>query len=215
VVGRRVALFLGLAALVGGCSSTTTTRTSTDPSTTAVLSEARWPAPPDPMDRVVAAGLVPETHETLQHHVHAHLDVFVDGIPQTVPAGVGIDIDDPAVNHDRNILGQDSYGGISVPCEKPCISPLHTHDTTGTLHTESAVEVDNTLGQFFVEWGVRLDGECVGEFCAPEWPIEVYVDGATVPTDRTLNLIGLTDRREIAIVIGRPPAVIPSTFPTG
>ncbi|MEA2827707.1 MAG: hypothetical protein QOG43_2146 [Actinomycetota bacterium] len=166
------------------------------------------------MARTVAAGLVPETHETLQHHVHAHLDVFVDGVTYTVPAGIGIRIDDPAVHSAVNVLGQASYGGISVPCETPCISPLHTHDTSGTLHTESAVDVDNTLGQFFVEWGVKLDGQCVGEYCSPQTPVAVYVDGQPVATDgAAVNGIALLDRREIAIVIGTPPAAIPSAFP--
>ena len=167
------------------------------------------------MARTVAAGLVPNTRETLQHHVHAHLDVFVDGVAYTVPAGVGIRIDDPAVKSGVNLLGQASYGGISVPCETPCISPLHTHDTSGTLHTESPEAVDNTLGQFFVEWGVRLDGQCVGEYCSPEKPIAVYVDGKPVPTDtESLTGLKLLDKREIAIVIGTPPAVIPDAFPT-
>jgi len=162
------------------------------------------------MARTVAAGLVPETHETLQHHVHAHLDVFVDGIHQIVPAGIGINIDDPAVHRGPG----PSYGGISVPCETPCISPLHTHDTTGVLHTESAVDVDNTLGQFFVEWGVTLDGHCVGEYCSPDRAVAVYVDGRPSATDATaVNGIALLDRREIAIVIGTPPAEVPSAFP--
>jgi hypothetical protein len=59
----------------------------------------RWPAPPP--DRVIelatAAGLVPETAERLTYHVHAHLDVFVNGRRQTVPAGIGIVTTDPAV----------------------------------------------------------------------------------------------------------------------
>jgi hypothetical protein len=166
------------------------------------------------MARTVAAGLEPATHETLQHHVHAHLDVFVDGVEHTVPAGVGIDIGDPAVQHSVNVLGQSSYGGITVPCDDPCISPLHTHDTTGVLHTESPVDVDNTLGQFFVQWGVALDGRCVGEYCSPDWPIAVYVDGQPVPTDAaSLNSLALLDRRQIAIVIGTPPEHIPSIFP--
>ena len=60
-----------------------------------------WPAPPDPRDRTVAAGLRPERKEFLIHHAHAHLDVFVDGKPIAVPAAIGIDIDDPP-----NTLGQ-------------------------------------------------------------------------------------------------------------
>ena len=35
------------------------------------------------------------------------------------------------------------------------------------LHTESATRKNNTLGQFFTEWGVKLDQSCVATYCAP------------------------------------------------
>ena len=89
----------------------------------------------------------------------------------------------------------------------PCISPLHTHGWFGVLHTESATPVPNRLGQFFVEWGVRLDTTCVGEFCAPETTIAIHVDGVPFTGDPTT--IELSDRRVITIVIGMPPAVMP------
>jgi hypothetical protein len=166
-----------------------------------------WAAPDDPMARTVEAGLEPEVKETLIHHVHAHLDVFVDGEPVKIPAGIGIDIGNEFVHkfsEDREV----SYGGIQG-CDQPCISPLHTHDVTGVLHTESATDDDNTLGQFFTEWGQRLDEDCVATYCRPDEDIAVYVDGELYdgnPAD-----IALTDRREIAIVIGTPPDDIPST----
>ena len=74
------------------------------------------------------AGLVPETAEQLQYHVHAHLDVFVNGKKILVPAGLGIDITNPAVHtrHDRRLPGVRRHR--SSPCDQPCISPLHTHD---------------------------------------------------------------------------------------
>src|SRR4051794_6656947 len=59
------------------------------PASPAADASARWPAPPDPLERTVAAGLKPERKEFLIHHVHTHLDVFVDGKPITVPAGKG------------------------------------------------------------------------------------------------------------------------------
>ncbi len=124
-----------------------------------------------------------------------------------VPAGIGINVDDPGVRRFDD-PGGTGYGGIEL-CDEPCISPLHTHDTTGILHTESPSAEPNTLGQFFVEWGVGLDASCVGEFCRPETPIAVYVDGepyAGNPAD-----IVLTDRKQIAIVIGTPPTEIPAT----
>ena len=167
-----------------------------------------WPAPPDPLDRAVAAGLQPETREFLVNHVHAHLDVFVDGTPVVVPAGIGINIDDPGVRRFDEPDGSVGYGGIAG-CSTPCISPLHTHDASGIIHTESATPEPNTLGQFFVEWGVRLSETCVGDYCSPATTIAVYVDGAPVTGDP--NAMQLIDQREIAIVIGIPTAQIPKS----
>jgi sulfur carrier protein ThiS len=33
------------------------------------------------------------------------------------------------------------------------MSPLHTHDGTGTIHVESSVNRDYTLGEFLDVWG--------------------------------------------------------------
>jgi hypothetical protein len=162
-----------------------------------------WPAPRDPLARTRAAGLEPERKEFVATHRHAHLDVFSEGRPVLIPAGIGIDITDPGVKRGDG----PSYGGIEM-CDRPCISPLHTHDTSGTLHTESKSDELNTLGQFFVEWGVRLDQRCVGEYCPPATKIAVYIDGERFTGDP--REIELVDGREIAIVIGAPPAVIPS-----
>jgi hypothetical protein len=173
-----------------------------------MVGAAPWPAPPDPLQRASAAGLVPEPFETLIHHVHAHLDVFIDGAPVTVPAGIGINVNDPAVHH-YVIDGAPAYGGISPPCAQPCISPLHTHTQSGILHTESPTAVDNTLGQFFVEWNVALTPTCVGGYCQPQWPIAVFVDGQSFTGDP--RTIALSNHKEIVIAIGHPPARIPST----
>jgi hypothetical protein len=165
-----------------------------------------WPAPPDPMARAVAAGIKPGPKEYGINHVHAHLDVFVDGSPITVPAGIGINIGDPAVRRFDEADGSVAYGGIQL-CNDPCISPLHTHDVTGIIHTESADAKLHTLGQFFIEWGVPLSASCVGEPCGPT--VAVYVDGQLHAGDP--GAIELTDHREIAIVIGTPPPQIPKT----
>ena len=194
-----------LAALVlaatAGCGS------SGAGSTSETTAEAvSWPAPPDPMRLTVEAGLTPERRETLLHHVHAHLDVFVDGSPVTVPAGIGINTKDPGVKHGTN---PEAYGGIEL-CARPCISPLHTHDETGILHTESATPEPNTLGQFFTEWDVRLTKSCVDVYCSPKTPVAFYVDGK--PFDGDPGSMLLTDQKEIAIVIGEPPAEIPKEY---
>ena len=67
----------------------------------------------------------------------------------------------------------------------------------------------NTLGELFTEWGVPLDKTCVATFCSPAMKIAIYVDGEAFTGDpRTIEL---TDRREIAVVIGTPPPEIPKT----
>ncbi len=163
-----------------------------------------WPAPSDPLVRTVQAGLEPAPKEFLANHVHAHLDVFVDGKEILVPAAIGINTKDPEVIY---FADNGSYGGIEI-CDQPCISPLHTHDATGTIHTESSDPKPNTLGQFFVEWGVQLSDTCVGEHCAPT-PIAVYIGGELYKGDP--RAIEITDQKVIVVVVGTPPAVIPST----
>jgi hypothetical protein len=192
---RRIVALVAVAVVAAACSSSTSHRAS-GPTTTTAAAGPVWPAPPDPMGRAKEAGLVPEPAEQLRYHVHSHLDVFVDGREVTVPAGIGIDIHNPGVHHAVDASG-DSYGGITVPCDQPCISPLHTHDTTGILHTESSTQKDNTLGQFLIEWNVTLPPGT-----------KVYVDGKPFAGDP--KTIPLSDRKEIAVVIGTPPADIPS-----
>jgi hypothetical protein len=172
-----------------------------------------WPAPPNPVELTTRAGLVPERAEFLQYHVHAHLDVFVNGKAVRVPSGIGINLDDPAVQREKLADGTFAYGGISPPCTKPCISPLHTHDDSGVLHTESKTATPNRLGQLFTEWDVKLDKQCVGGYCAPDAATAIFVNGEKYEGDP--REIELSDQKEIAIAIGSPPSTIPSVFPVG
>ncbi|WP_329115924.1 hypothetical protein [Streptomyces sp. NBC_01465] len=127
-----------------------------------------WPAPADVPTRVRAAGLTMLDDEKMTMHIHPHLEVFADGRRVTVPADIGID-----------------RSG-----RKPRYSPLHTHDTTGKLHVESAVRRDFTLGQLLTEWGVpRTDGRA-------------YVNGRAYAGDPAR--IVLHDLDEIRLVYGRP-----------
>ena len=201
---------LATAALVPACSEG---NGSIEDSTTsrAILPDSGappWRAPSDAMAGIAAAGLKPERKEFFAVHSHAHLDVFVNGEPVLVPAGIGIDISDPGVKHFDDPAGV-SYGGIEL-CDKPCISPLHTHDSTGVLHTEAPQDQTNKLGEFFVEWDVRLDKNCVGGFCQPDAPIAVFVNGERY--EGSPAEIALENETQIAIVIGLPPSEVPSTY---
>lgn len=218
-VSPRRALALGVAGVllgIAGCAdrsasasaAATTLGQSTGLATPGPTAGVLWPAPPDPMGLARAAGLQPEPKEIFVNHVHAHLDVFVDGMLVVVPAGIGIAIDDPGVFRFDQPDGSVDYGGIEL-CDAACISPLHTHDNSGVIHTELGTTVPNHLSQLFTEWGVTLSATCVAEYCGPSTPIAFYVDGELFTGDP--GTIELADRREIAIVIGAPPPVIPST----
>ena len=169
-----------------------------------------WPAPGNPLELTLSAGLQPETKETFTFHVHAHLDVLIDGRPVLIPAGIGINVEDAGVKHGQ-WNGGPTYGSISQ-CTQPCISPLHTHYESGVIHTESATNVPHRLGQFFTEWGVRLSSGCIDKYCEPATTIRVYVDGKRYTGN--VAEIPLTNRKEIALVIGSPPKQIPSSFPS-
>jgi hypothetical protein len=135
-------------------------------------------------DRLQPLGLNALSQEQLAFHIHQHLDIFVDGKPVAggVPALIGIN--------------DDSY-----------ITELHTHSPDGIVHVESARKLDFTLGQFFAEWGVFLNGRCVGAYCnGLKW----YVNGVR-QTGNPQRLV-LKDHQEIAIVVGKAPKKIPSTF---
>lgn len=214
----RTLLLGGVIAVLAGCSTapgaspTLAAQATAGSQATAMPRETAtplWPAPANAMELTVEAGLVPETVEHLEFHVHAHLDIFVDGKPVLVPAGIGINIVDPGVTAFTESDGSFSYGGIQAPCATPCISPLHTHWNVGIIHTESATSTPNTLGQLFIEWDVELSTTCVGEHCSPGETIAYYVNGAPYRGDPTA--IELADRAVIVIVIGTPPAEIPTT----
>jgi hypothetical protein len=211
---RSSAALLVIWLLVAACGSSTATLSDTEKKAATAAPPPSgglpWDAPADPLAAIAAAGLAPESHETLIHHVHAHLDVYVNGKPVVVPAGIGIDTTDPGVKQGKAADGSTTWGGIQE-CSKPCISPLHTHDDTGLLHTESASAVANRLGQFFAEWGVKLDSSCVGGYCRPAASVLIFVDGKRFSGDPTS--IELTDQKEIAIVIGSPPSSVPGGLP--
>ena len=188
------ALVLTLGLVACGGSSGGTKEATTVP---VGADQIPYPAPANAMELAVKAGLTPETAERLAYHVHSHLDYFIDGKPIVVPGGIGIDMASPDVQKGE-IAGYPAFGGISG-CAQPCVSPLHTHDATGTIHTESATRKNNTFGQFLIEWNHQLPAGAV-----------VYVNGSKFTGD--FETIPLSNNKEIAVIVGTPPAKIPATF---
>ena len=99
-------------------------------------------------------------NESVIFHIHPRLEIFIDGQQATIPANVGID---PNLWKNRTL---ERYG-MPMPemKEMPYMSPIHTHDTSGTLHLESTANRIYTLGDFFDIWGVRFNATCVLDRC--------------------------------------------------
>jgi len=162
---------------------------------------APWNAGLDTLpDRLKPLGLTALPQEALVQHIHQHLDIFVNGKHETVPVGIGI------------------YGN-------QFITELHTHSAapeglpgppgrpTGVIHVESPTNTTYTLGQFIGVWGVRFTPDCIGGYCKQLIPWRVYVNGKLYIGDP--RAIPLKEHDEYAIVIGTPPAKIPSSFAWG
>ena len=125
------------------------------------------------------------------------------------PAGIGIDITNPAV-HTFDVDGQPAYGGIDPPCDQPCISPLHTHDVTGHPPHRVGDAEEQHARSVLHRVGRAARPNCVATYCKPaDADRDLRRRQAVRPAiPRT---IALTNRKEIAIVVGTPPAQIPNT----
>ncbi|MFZ0512839.1 MAG: hypothetical protein WAM14_14625 [Candidatus Nitrosopolaris sp.] len=130
--------------------------------------------------------------EQLLFHIHAHLDIIINGVYFLVPSQIGI-------------TGK-------------CFYWLHTHDESGIIHIESPVNRDFTLGQFFDIWNKKLNNDQIFNYVAnANNPLSVYVNGTKVPNGANYRDIKLHAHDEIAIVYGTPQSTIPSSykFPEG
>ncbi len=145
-----------------------------------------WPANTARLDERLDVLDLPPAGST--KHVHANVRIFVRGEQVDVPVDIG--------------LAGDLHAS------------LHTHDTTGTIHVESTVTRDFTLGEFFDVWGVRLSGTCIGGACAEAGErLQAFVAGQEVTGDP--RAIVLDDQRVIVLTLGTPeqlPDPIPATF---
>ncbi len=123
-------------------------------------------------------------------HLHPHVDIFVNGTKETVPANIGI-------------AAQKMAG-------------IHSHDTSGVIHIESSKVRDFTIGEIFDVWGVRLTKECVGGYCTGGVnTLKVYANGKLVSGDPRDHVF--KQHEEIAVVYGAASstAKIPSSYDFG
>lgn len=110
----------------------------------------------------------------LVEHLHPHLTILVNGVPQTIPAGIGI-----SASGDR---------------------PIHTHTADGTLHVESTQQLTFRLGDFFTIWGQPFNKhDLLGHLTGRGTKIRMTVNGR--PSQQFGNL-PLQDGQDIVIRFG-------------
>jgi hypothetical protein len=153
-----------------------------------------WPVPADASAAAEKAGLQMLGQEMLAVHYHAHLDVLINGGRVKVPPYIGIDLN------------------------KKSITALHTHDSSGIIHIESANDTPFTLGQVFTEWGQPLTATQVGQVKVPAGSeLRVYRNGELADGDP--NALKLNAHDEIEVWVGptgdKPKVPSSFNFPQG
>jgi hypothetical protein len=127
-----------------------------------------------------------KTSNKIIMHIHSHLNVTVNGKLLIVPNGIGINStlwNDHSLDKFGTERKTTIFGAIT-----PAMSPLHTHDSSGTIHVESTEYRNYTLGQFLNIWGIPLEGSRVN----------LFIDGNS--TDNYSNYV-LKDREKMILKI--------------
>lgn len=200
IVAVIVAVLAAVAAVIGVSLANSDGTKSSSATASSLLSTLpglqTGPAPWQPeyahlSQRLDTLHLPPSGTET--YHIHAHLAIYVDGKPVTVPANVG----------------------LSAAAQ--LFSPLHTHDATGVIHIEAARPSKAfTLGAFFDVWGVLFTGNQLGSYrSGGNQAVSTYVNGRRVanPVDYRLQ-----PHDNIVIGYGTPgsfPHKVAFTWPPG
>lgn len=131
-------------------------------------------------------GIECEEMEQLGYHIHAHVDLFVNGNKHTVPALIGI--------------------------TNNCFYWLHTHDDSGVIHIESPIIKNFTLSQFLKIWKSKYnDPEIANIISNNTKEFSIYLNGKKTLNTNIQNVI-FHPHDEIVIVIGNPPLTIPSKY---
>jgi len=180
---RATSAALGVGLLVLGCTKTDDAKTpppdKSETQGTTATGGAAFSLPKDPAAAIRSAGLPelsPErSRELAVVHDRAHLDVTINGEAVLVPSGIG-------VTPNKNL------------------SPMHTTDDAGIVRIEAEKPDTFTIGQFFTEWGVKLDKNCLATFCTDDKnQLLGFVNGQLVPDPAS---IPITQNSEIVVWYG-------------
>jgi hypothetical protein len=101
--------------------------------------------------------------EQLAYHIHAHLEVYVDGHPRSLPGAIGL----------LEPFAQQTPVGPFYGAQR-CYYWLHTHTSDGVIHVESPTARIYTLGNFFDEWRQSLGPQRVA---GGRGRVTAFIDG--------------------------------------
>ncbi len=126
--------------------------------------------------------------EQLAYHIHAHLQVYVNGQPRQLPPAIGLV--DPVAQQTPN---GEFYGA------QKCYYWLHTHAADGIIHIESPTPRIYTLGNFFDEWRQPLSAKQVGSATGK---VTAFLNGK--PWTKGLRAIPLKKHFVVQLDVGTP-----------
>jgi hypothetical protein len=179
-------------------TSATTAGTSTTPSTAGETHPGPEGIPLEQGPALAPAGTTTqgatvdgvkcEPSEQVVYHIHAHLQVYVDGQPRTLPAAIGMV---------GPVSEQTPYGPFYGA--QQCYYFLHTHATDGIIHIESPSQRIYTLGDFFDEWNQPLSGTQVA---GDRGKVTAFVDDK--PWTKSPRDIPLLPHESIQLDVGKP-----------
>lgn len=208
------AILLGVGALlVAGCGSSSSTqsshsaatKTTTQGSTSQAPNGATGPegiplqngqalaSPSTTTPGSAVDGIQCAPVEQLAYHIHAHLQVYVDGQPRSLPGAIGL----------LGPIGQQTpYGAFYGATQ--CYYWLHTHAQDGVIHIESPTARIYTLGNFFDEWRQPLSADQVA---SAKGTVTAFIDGRR--WTQSLRSLPLDPHAVIQLDVGSP--VVPFT----
>jgi hypothetical protein len=218
MIVRRVLILisLGAAALLAACggsgSTSTSGHTPASPATsstaasttsTTATTAGKSPLGPEGIPLETGPDLAPaattsqgstvdgvqcEAQEQVVYHIHAHLQVYVNGKPRALPAAIGMV---------GPVSEQTPYGPFYGA--QQCYYFLHTHASDGVIHIESPSVRIYTLGNFFDEWNQSLSA---AQVAGDKGKVTAFVDDK--PWTKDPRAIPLVPHTSIQLDVGSP-----------
>ena len=127
-----------------------------------------------------------DRNEHFDVHIHAHVSIYIDGKPVTIPAQVGIASD------------------------SSCLYWLHTHTSDGVIHIEAPNGFSITLKNFLDIWGKRFPQLNYPSQLSDPSGWQVYVNGK--PYTGNFQTIPLQSHTLITLAYNSPGVKPDTTF---